>query len=373
MFLLVNLVCDGVAFVLLFLFLDMGKSRKRPLLAGLKSIDYLGTLTIMCSTLTILLGLEFGDVNFPWRSVTVLCLILFGVLAFVVFLLIEWKISPEPLMPLRLFTHRTTAALLVICFTHGVAYISCAYFLPFYFQSVLGASPMHSGIWFLAVTGPLAVSTIGASLYVHKTGKYLPIIRVGAFLLTLGFGLFVTFTSYRSWVRIIIFQLLVALGVGLLFQPPLLAMQMNLQPADAASGTMAFAFMRQMSYGISVVVGQLLVQSRMKTKLTQMVDAGIAPGIARAFAEEDTVSATPLIRQLTPEQRLVVRSAITNGLQKIWALYATVSFVALVASVFVGVKKVLTDGETITPSESAVNHEENSGKLRENEGVSKEV
>ena len=369
-------MCDGVASALLLLFLPESKFRKRPLLAGLKSIDYLGTLTIMCSTLTILLGLEFGDVNFPWKSVTVLCLILFGVLAFFVFLLIEWKVSREPLMPLGLFRHRTTAALLVVCFFHGLAYISCAYFLPFYFQSVLGASPMHSGIWFLAVTGPLAVTTIGASLYVQKTGKYLAVIRTGAFLLTLGFGLFVTFTSYRSWARMIIFQLLVALGVGLLFQPPLLAFQMNLQPKDAAAGTLAFGFMRQMSYGISVVIGQLLVQSRMKTKLVQMEDAGIAPSIARALTEEDTVSATPLIRQLTAEQQRVVRSAITNALQKIWALYAVVSFVALVASVFVGKKKDLAEGAKVSPgseSESVNTSEAREGNIKGNEEPSKEV
>ncbi len=229
---------------------------------------------------------------------------------------------------------------------------------------------MHSGIWFLAVTGPLAVSTIGAGLYVQKTGNYLAVIRTGAFLLTLGFGLFVTFPSHRSWVRIIVFQLLVALGVGLLFQPPLLAFQKHLQPAGAAAGTMAFAFVRQMSYGVSVVIGQLLVQSRMKTKLAQMIDAGIAPRIASALTQEDTVSATPLIRGLTGAQQRVVRSAITNGLQKIWALYAGVAFVALLAAAFVEGKRVLMDGgtrSTGSESKSVENPEASEGVSKEGE------
>ena len=341
-------MCDGVASILLLLFLRRRHWSHKKSLARLKAIDYLGTLTVFCSTLTFLLGLEFGGVNFPWDSATVICLIIFGVLAFVLFVLIEWKISPEPLLPLRLFKHRTTAALLVVCFTHGMAYISCAYFLPFYFQSVLRASPMHSGIWFLAVTAPLAVSTVGANLYVSKTRNYLVGVRIGAFLLTLGFGLFLNFQPYRSWVRIIVFQLLVALGVGLLFQPPLIALQISLQPTETASGTMAFGFVRQMSYGISVVIGQLVLQSQMKTKFAEMVDAGIGPSIARAFAEEDTVLAGPLIKTLPAAQQLVVRSAITSGLQKIWAFYTVVSFVGLVASLFVGGKTAPTETEGIS-------------------------
>lgn len=367
-------MCDGVASILLLLFLNKNWSRKKPLLAGLKAIDFLGTLTIFCSTLTFLLGLEFGGVNFPWDSVTVICLIVFGVLAFALFLLVEWKVSREPLLPLGLFKHHTTAALLVVSFTHGMAYISCAYFLPFYFQSVLRASPMHSGIWFLAVTGPLAVSTIGANLYVSKTRKYLVVVRIGAFLLTLGFGLFINFQPYRSWVRIIVFQLLVALGVGLLFQPPLIAFQINLQPTDAAPGTMAFGFVRQMSYGVSVVIGQLLLQSQMKTKFAEMVDAGIGPSIARAFAEEDTVLAGPLIKTLPTTQQLVVRSAITSGLQKIWTFYAVVSFVGLVASFFVGGKKVLTETEGISPGSgpgTAHDVSNHSGHEEKNDSTSK--
>ena len=365
-------MCDGVSFMICLLFVDEDQSRKKPFFAGLKSIDYLGTLMVICGTLILLLGLEFGGVNFPWNSVTVLCLIIFGVLAFVILLLIEWKVSREPLLPLGLFENPTTAALLVVCFTHGMAYISCAYFLPFYFQSVLRASPMYSGVWFLAVTGPLAVTSVGASLYVQKTGRYLVIIRIGAFLLTLGFGLFITFPPNRSWVRIVVFQLLVALGVGLLFQPPLIALQTNLQPTEVAPGTMAFVFMRQMSYGISVVIGQLLLQTRMKTKFAEMVGAGIEHSIAKALTEEDTVSATPLIRQLTAAQQFVVRSAITSGLQKIWVLYAAVSFVGLLASFFVGGKKVVTENGRISPglvSESAKGSETHSGNVEANESA----
>ena len=59
-----------------------------------------------------------------------------------------------------------------------------------------------------------------------------------------------------------------------------------------------------------------------------------------------------------------MRSAITSGLQKIWALYATVSLVALMASSFVETKKVLMEDETGPIPESADNSEEHPGNVK---------
>lgn len=344
-------MCDGVSAIIMLVLLDEDHPRKNPFLVGLKTIDCFSTLTILCSTLIVLLGLEFGGVNFAWNSVTVLCLIVFGALAFLLFLFIKYKVAKEPILPLSLFTNLKSAALLTVCFAHGTVYISCAYFLPFYFQSTLQALPVHSGIWFLGVTGPLAATSLGATLYVQKTKRYSAVIRIGAVVQTIGFGLFITFPPYRSWVRIVLFQILVGMGVGALFQSTLLALQNHLQQQqqklpgsdipDAVvvtvpSGTMAFTFVRQMSYGISVVIGQLLLQSQMKPQLAALVKVGIAPDVALALTREDTVLATPLIRTLEVGQQAVVREAIARGLQRIWMLYVGVSRVGVVASMFVG-------------------------------------
>lgn len=72
-----------------------------------------------------------------------------------------------------------------------------------------------------------------------------------------------------------------------------------------------------MSYGISVVIGQLLLQSQMKPQLAALVKVGIAPDVALALTREDTVLATPLIRTLEVGQQAVVREAIARGLQRI--------------------------------------------------------
>ncbi len=104
--------------VVIFFFLDL-KTPKTPLAAGLKAIDWLGSITIIGATLMFLLGLEFGGVVFPWDSPKVICLIIFGLVMGVLFFLNEWKLARHPVMPLRLFKRSSNIAALVVCFSHG--------------------------------------------------------------------------------------------------------------------------------------------------------------------------------------------------------------------------------------------------------------
>jgi hypothetical protein len=90
----------GTVFILLCIFLHLD-SPKTPVWAGLKAVDWLGSLTIVGGTLMLLLGLEFGGVTFPWDSATVTCLIVFGVFVSCLFILNEWKFARYPIMPIR--------------------------------------------------------------------------------------------------------------------------------------------------------------------------------------------------------------------------------------------------------------------------------
>jgi len=66
---------------------------RTPLGRGLKAFDWPGSITMVGATLTLLLGLEFAGVIFAWSSVKVICLIVFGVLIGVCFLLNEAKVA----------------------------------------------------------------------------------------------------------------------------------------------------------------------------------------------------------------------------------------------------------------------------------------
>jgi hypothetical protein len=213
---------------------------------GLKAVDWLGSLAMVGGVIMVLLGLEFGGITYPWSSATVLCLIIFGVVVVAIFFLIEWRIAPYPLMPLDLFSKRSNLAALSVCFFHAFVFIAGNYFLPLYFQAVLGATPILSGVYLLPQAVALSFMSIFTGIFIKKTGKYLPLIWFGMVMMTLGFGLFIDLDVDSSWAKIIIYQIIAGIGVGPNFQSPLIALQ-SLVPVSRAYFVVVFG-----SRGVSV-------------------------------------------------------------------------------------------------------------------------
>ncbi|KAJ5549240.1 Efflux pump dotC [Penicillium frequentans] len=340
----VNLPVGGVSLVILFFFLHI-ESPKTPLLAGLRTVDWIGTFTIIGGTLMFLFGLEFGGVNYPWASATVICLIVFGIVVWVLAFLAEWKIAKYPIIPTRLFGEWYNVLILLVCFCHGFVFISGTYYLPLYFQTVLMASPIMSGVYVLPLVLALSIGSAATGIVMKKTGRYRELISGGLFLMTLGFGLFIDLKSYASWPRIIIFQLIGGIGIGPNFQAPLVAFQANVRPADMAIATATFGFVRQLSTSISVVLGTVVYQNVMgqqSAKLIAAVGAEKAATISSSFSG----SSRSLIESLTDSQREVVLEAFTFALSRMWILYTCVGGVGFFLSLLIR-PKVLSKSHTV--------------------------
>lgn len=289
-----------------------------------------------------LLGIDFGGTAYPWDSTTVVCLIVFGIVTWGVFLLVQWKVSRLPLFPLRIFQSGSTAAILLVCFFHAVAYISAVFYMPLYFQAVLGATPLLSGVWILALAIPLSIASVVSGLVILKTGHYLGLIVGGMGLLTLGLGLFIDLQDFRSWPRIIVYQVIASLGMGPVFQAPIVALQSKLQPKDIASGTSAFQFLRQLSSGIGVVIGQVLLTSEIPQHSDLFTMSGIPTPLIKQLRKGNLVTAIEVLPQLqTPSQIQAVKVAYTQSLSIMWIFFTCAAAAGLLASLFVG-QQVLT-------------------------------
>ena len=100
----------GVVVFLVLLFFLKVPTPNTPVLKGLKAIDWTGSLLVIGSALMVLLGLDFGNVTYHWSSATVVCLIVFGAVIVGVFIVNEWKVAANPIIPLRLFRNKSTTA-----------------------------------------------------------------------------------------------------------------------------------------------------------------------------------------------------------------------------------------------------------------------
>ncbi|KAL8780780.1 MAG: hypothetical protein Q9194_000713 [Teloschistes cf. exilis] len=334
----INLPFDGIAFAIIMFFLDI-ETPKTDLLAGLKAIDWLGSITIVAGTIMFLLGLEYGGVSHPWTSAIVICLIIFGLFTIVLFFLNECKLAIYPVMPLRLFKYRSNIAALVVCFCHGTTFISGAYFLPLYFQAVLGASPILSGVYTFPFVLSLSFVSAAVGVFIKKTGQYLPPIWFGMFFMTLGFGLYIDLPSTPSWSRIIVFQIIAGIGVGPNFQAPLIALQTLVKPRDIATATATFGFTRNIATSISVVIGGVIFQNGMSRRQSTLA-AGLPPDVADFLGGGSAGAATDVVKNLPSAQKKVANQVYTESLKTMWIYYTVIAFVGLLASLMIARQKL---------------------------------
>jgi hypothetical protein len=332
---------DSLAVIILILFLEV-HTPHITLLSGLKAIDWLGAFSIGAATVMFLLGLQLGGVQYPWTSPIVISLLTAGVLTFILFFTAQFKLSPSPIMPFRIFSSFSNLSALLVCFFDAFVFNSVAYFIPLYFQIILSASPLQSGIWMLALAVPLSIFSASAGCIMEKTGRYLELLRGGLLLMTVASGLFIDYKPYISWPRIIGFLAIMGIGFGPNFHAPLIALQSKLQPHDVAAGTATFGFIRMLSGTLGIAIGQVVFQSQMQ-RHAHWLQALDIPSTAMEGFSRGSVIAT--ITPTNAATAYAVRIAKTDALSKMWILYTAMSFAGLLASLGI-TKQVLSSSRT---------------------------
>lgn len=338
----VPIIC--VSIITLFATLKLHDPRM-PILPGLASLDWLGAGTIIAATVLLLVGLQLGS-NSAFDSSGVLVLIIFGCILAVIFPITQWhaeRSKRDPILPLRIFKDISNLSALSVCACDALAFNSVAYFLPLYFQIVLGLSPSLSGIYMLAVAIPLALVSFASGYVIEKTGRFLEVLQAGLFTMTLGIGLLISLDASQHIGKIIAFLIVIGLGFGPNFGAPLIALQTRVRPVDIATGTSAFGFTRMISGAIGVVVGQVVFQLLMAKHLDQFLDAGVARDLAQRLADGEALSLASKVAMLPGAQKLVVKAGLTSALRGTWILYTVVSALGLLVSF--GIKRTKLNRE----------------------------
>lgn len=318
-------------------FLDL-KTPTTPILAGLKALDWLGSLTVVGATVMLLLGLNYGGTTHPWASPIVICLIVFGVLTYVVFFIIEYKIAKSPIIPFVIFNTWNRVGPLLGCMLHGFVLVIALYFLPLYFQSILGTSALFSGVCLLPITVSLSFSAASTGWAISATGAYTIFIRAGFALMTLGSGLLIVLPHSREtggdWARIIIFQIILGAGIGPNFQALLVALQTSVKMSDTGTAAATFGFARNLATSIGLVAAQVVFQNGM-LKQHATLEASLGSTLAGTLANGGAESSVFQVDALPATQKDVARNVYYTSIRDVWYLQTAFAVVGLVCIWFI--------------------------------------
>ncbi|KAE8167844.1 major facilitator superfamily domain-containing protein [Aspergillus tamarii] len=320
-----NLPIGGAALVCLFFFLHVNY-QKEPWQQKLKRIDYVGNALLMTSIVSILLALTWGGTAYAWSNWRIIICLTLGLVGMIVFHLYE--ASPwcaEPMMPPHIFGNRTSFAALILSFIHNMLTFWVVYFIPVYFQSVKLSSSTRAGVQFLPSVILAVPTAMVAGIILTKWGRYQPMHAVGMGLALLGLGLFTRLDASSSDAEWIIYQIITAIGLGLLLTTTLAAVQVGLEEKDVGLATATWAFVRSYGaiWGISIPAAIFNTQfGRLSSRIS---DPDVAAQLARGEAYSH-VSAT-FIKSLAPQVRDEVISVYSDTLKLVWQV--SLAFAAL--------------------------------------------
>ena len=294
---------------------------------------------MVAGSLLFLFGLTFGSQAYPWDSATVICLIVFGIISFALFSLNEWKLDRYAIIPMKIFNRGSIVACLVVCFCQGMVFVAGTYYLPFFFQTILGATPILSGVYLLPFAMALAVFTATTGHFIRKTGKPLIPVLFGFILMTVGFGLYVDLNRTSGWAKIVIYQIIAGCGVGPLFQSPLIAMQSFVKPSDNAAANSTFAWARMLATATSLVISQVIFQNAMGPHRSTLTVV-LGPTIADQLTGDNAGANTRVIDALPDHLRGVAQDAFADSPRYVWIFCLVVSAIGLFAALWIGKKKL---------------------------------
>ncbi|RYP05315.1 hypothetical protein DL764_003913 [Monosporascus ibericus] len=322
----------GAALLSLFFFLNVQYKKETNLATRITTIDWTGNVIFIAAITSVLLALSWAGVSHPWSSYNVLVPLLVGMAGLAGFLVFEGsRFAPNPTVPLHLFSNRTSVGVLVMTFFLGIITMWQLYFMPVYFQGVLGSSPSRSGLQILAtVLSILPAAGIGGGL-MTKLGLYKPIHYVSWAVTLVGLGLFTLLdrdSSTGDWVG---FQIVYSMGAGMLIPTLLPALLAPLSESDTALATATWSFVRSFGMTWGTAIPAAIFNTRSDELAPKLIhDATLRAEISGGQAYEHATAA--FLGTLSPASLVEVTQVFAQSLRRTWLVslaFAVIGFLSV--------------------------------------------
>jgi len=209
-----------------------------------------------------------------WGSSTVVGCLIVGILALVIFVIVELMIiqrEGQPLLDLRLFSNRlfrnsTIANLLVIFSLFGGIFL-----FPIYLQNIRGLSAFQAGVILLPQAIASMVTVLIGGRLVDRLGVRAIMIPGLLILALVTWQLsFITATSPYGWLQLML--VLRGLALGLSVQPLLVASLSEIGPRQLAQASSMNTVTRAIASSLGIAILATLVQTQSKVHFAYLAE-----------------------------------------------------------------------------------------------------
>jgi EmrB/QacA subfamily drug resistance transporter len=314
-----NLPIGAAAFLVITLALPAASEQRHH------RIDYLGTALLAAAATSLVLLTTLGGNTYPWASAPTYILAIAGVICIIGFVLAERR-AAEPVMPLELFRNRVFVYASAIGFVVGFALFGATTYLPLFLQVVNGASPTSSGLRLLPLVVGLLLTSILSGQLISRLGRYKVFPIVGTALMTLGLFLLSRMNEQTSVLVESSYMLVLGLGLGLVFQVLVIAVQNAVDYRNLGAATSDTTFFRSIGGSFGTAIFGAIFSAQLTAHLSSLASS-LPPGVKLSAAQ--SVAA---LRLLPAAVRAEVVHAYTLSLSTVFLVAVPIAALAFVLS-----------------------------------------
>ncbi|MFG2140304.1 MFS transporter [Streptomyces sp. NPDC048650] len=274
-----------------------------------------------------------------WGDGRVIGLLVGGVVLLALFA--WWQTRARyPLLPLHIVRDRNRAGAFSTMALAVIALFGLFLFLTYYLQTVLGYSPVKTGMAFLPMTAAIVIGStqISARLLHHLAPRLLMV--PGALLAAVGMYLLTYLTARPAYVsHVLPAELLVGLGMGLIFMPVMATATSGVAPRDSGVTSATVNTAQQ--------VGGSIGTALLNTIATSTSATYIASHLAEAARRTGGQGLTPALRNGIVKDGVVDGFTVAIGVGSVIMLLA-----AVVAGLMINVRAPKHAAPTLAPRTS---------------------
>ncbi|MFW0796818.1 MFS transporter [Gordonia sp. CPCC 205515] len=336
----INLPIGVVALIAIVIVLPKTSTTTKPY------IDYFGIILLAAASTCIVLVTSFGSI-WGWGSTRILLLIALGVIAVIAFVMVELRV-PEPVMPIRLLTNRVFATASIIGFVVGFAMFGAITFLPMFLQAVQGASATSSGLRMIPMMLGLLITSIASGQIISRTGRYKIYPIVGTAIFTVALFLLSTMDRSTSNGLTSLYLFILGVGLGMVMQVLVLAVQNAVEYRDLGTGTSGATFFRSIGSAVGVAVFGAVFNSQLESHLSQSPPASAIGPCSAEVLEASRVSLPSCPREV----QFWFLDGFTDAFHVVFLVAVPIGLLAFALSWFLPEVELRTATSTPDPGES---------------------
>lgn len=224
--------------------------------------DWIGTL-FLAATLVAFLNVPVIGHRQGFASVEVAALALGALALGVAFVAWERRVA-APLLPIRLFSHRTFTAASIVAFAYGVGLFGSTYLVPVFAQQIAHYDAAEAG-YLLAPAGLVLAGAISVGGRLTDRTHPAPVVVAGLVLFAVS-SLLLTFSGARTgFVLLALWLVIGRIGLGMLIPALNVGAVQSLSGTELAYASAAVNFVRQLGGAIGVNLLAVVLEWRLDT------------------------------------------------------------------------------------------------------------